>query len=425
MEFSPKKLTAAVIGGVVLLGGALSMSQIVETIDASHVTIIQSPVEGRLDVYTEPGLVGQWFGKVTTYNRRSQFSFSAKKDVGTSADQSVDVTFNDGGHAHISGQVSWEMPVDKKQAARIHKEYGSQQAIEQQLIRPAIERALYLTAPLMSSTESYSARRAEFLAAFEDQARNGIYRTETVQTRQPDPISGVEKTVSITRIVKGADGQPVRQVSSPLADFGIVLLSPTIDGMKYDDTVQKQITQQQQAVAEIQTAQARAREAEQRAITAEKNGQADAATAKWKQETIKAQAVTEAQQAKEVAELNANRDRQVAVTAAERDRQVAELARQAADFTKQTQVLLGEGEAARKKLVMEADGALEKKLEAYVASQRLWADAFANMKTPVVPSVVMGGQLGQGGSAQTMMDMLAVKAAKDLSLDMSTAMPKK
>ena len=66
---------------------------------------------------------------------------------------------------------------------------------------------------------------------------------------------------------------------------------------------------------------------------------------------------------------------------------------------------------------------LNQKLEAWTKAQGFWANAYQNAKQPMVPQIQMGGgdKTAANGvtGAQQMMDMLAVKAAKDLGLDMS------
>lgn len=57
--------------------------------------------------------------------------------------------------------------------------------------------------------------------------------------------------------------------------------------------------------------------------------------------------------------------------------------------------------------------------QAYKDVQGMWADAFANLKTPIVPSVVMGASAGGNTSAQSFMDLLMSKTARDLALDLS------
>jgi hypothetical protein len=173
----------------------------------------------------------------------------------------------------------------------------------------------------------------------------------------------------------------------------------SINSVDYDATVDKQIAAQQNATMQVQTAIAKAKEAEQQAITVEQQGKADAAKAKWEQEVIKAKAVTEAQQQLEVARLNT----------------------QAAEQYKRTQILEGEGDAERKKLSMVANGALEQKLEAWVAVNQAYAEA---MKESIwVPTYVMGGGYGGGGSnssgASDLIQMMMAKTAKDITLDMN------
>ena len=62
--------------------------------------------------------------------------------------------------------------------------------------------------------------------------------------------------------------------------------------MPYEETVEAQIRQQQSITMDVQTAIADAKKAEQRAITVEQQGRANAAEAKWAQEQIKATQVT-------------------------------------------------------------------------------------------------------------------------------------
>lgn len=151
---------------------------------------------------------------------------------------------------------------------------------------------------------------------------------------------------------------------------------------------------------DVQTAIADAKKAEQRTITVSEQGKATAAEAKWKQEAEKAKEVVLAQQKLEVATLDAK----------------------AAEQTKLKEVLLGEGEATRKRLVMEADGALEKKLDAMIRINERYAQAIENYKGDWVPNFVMGSsQAGisnvAGSGAMELIQLLTAKTARDLSVD--------
>ena len=71
---------------------------------------------------------------------------------------------------------------------------------------------------------------------------------------------------------------------------------------------------------------------------------------------------------------------------------------------------------------MEADGALEKKLQAYIEVSKLYASAIKDYKGNWVPGVVMGGGNGThaaGSGVQDLIDLLTIKTARDLGLDLS------
>lgn len=395
-----RKYVLITLGVLFVLAAPIAAVNMWENLDANEIMVIQSPASGELTVFTDPGIKWQGFGKVTRYPRRDQFSFSAAKDVGKPIDESIQTRFNDGGHANISGVVSWEMPLNPDAVIRLHKEFNSFSAIEQQLIRPMIEKVVYNIGPTMSSTESSAEKRPEIPAYMDDQLQNGPYLTETKSVTQKDPLTGQDKTVNLVSIVKGADGKPQRTAPSQLKEYGIKTFPVTINGIKYDPVVEGQITERQKATTQVQIAIATSLKAQQEAKTIEAQGQATAAKAKWDQETVKAKVVTEAQQKLEVATL---------------------AAKEAEQFKKE-QILRGEGEAARKQLVMNADGALDSKLEAYKEVQKVWADAWSKYGGQMVPGVVMGGGAGNQssiGNAQNFVDLMTMKTAKDLSLDMA------
>jgi hypothetical protein len=381
-----------VIAGAIALAALIAIPNLVENQDASDIMVIQS-LDGDLKVFTTPGPHWQGFGKVTTYPRQKQYMFEQAEG----RDTSIKLQFNDGGIAQLHGSVNWEMPLDEESIIKIHKAFNSTEGVESRAVVKMLDAATYLSGPLMSSTESAGERRAELVQVINDQAMRGVYVTQVRTVTQKDPLSGQDKTTNITEIVRNNDGTPKRQQGSVLTEFDIKLQPISIKLLDYDDVVKKQIQDRQKSTTAVQLAKAAALKAEQDAITAEKLGEANAATAKWEQEVIKAKEVTKAQQAYEVATLAAK----------------------TAEQTKREQILLGEGEAERKKLVMNADGALDKKLEAYKEVNGYYANAIAKYQGQWVPGVVMGGTSGNYNGAQALTELLTVKTAKDLSLDLS------
>jgi hypothetical protein len=301
----------------------------------------------------------------------------------------------------------------------IHQTFGSPEAVYKELIRPVMEKSVYLTGPLMSSKESYSEKRSDMINLIEDQAVHGIFQTTPISKEIDDIISGQKKWVTTVDIKKTKDGVILRQEVSPIERFHIHLYNITLNDIGYEPIVNQQISTQQKATMDVQIAITNSRKAEQDKLTAQAQGEAEAVKAKWAQEVQKATAVTMAEKEKKVAETNAERDKSVASTNATQRLEVASLDKQSAEQTKQQQILLGEGESQRRKLVMAADGALAVKLEAFKYVNQMYAQALSGYRGNLVPSIVMGAGGAPTSSVNDLMSLIQAKTAKELSLDLS------
>ena len=369
-------------------------------LDADTVAVVQY-LNGTLELKTSPGPTFCWWGKVTKYPKRDQFWFSAMADQGTPQDQSLPVRFNDNANAMISGSASYEYPINvPAKMIELHTLYGSPQAVAHALVRTVFEKAVYTTGPLMSSKEAAAERRNDLLFYIQDQVVGGAYKTNTVTIQDKDPMTNAPRTRAITQITLNKDGTPAREDESPLTRFLIRTTNLSINKVAFDPTVEAQMQEQQRALQQVQIAIAKAKEAEQAAITAAKNGEAQAATAKWEQEVIKARAVTQAEQQLDVATLE----------------------KKAAEQTKQKDILLGEGESIKRRLIFQADGALSLKLNAMIQMNKDQWDAIAKYPGNWVPTIIMGSD-GKPNSnhngAQALIDMLSVKTAQELGLNIT------
>ena len=415
MSFASK---AKIITGSILLIGVIVIaacsSLIVENVPAGRYVVKQAAISGDLEVWNEPGWHAQNFGDLTYYDISNQLWFSATKDgvaLEGENNKAMPIRFSDGGKAKISGSIRYSLPAGEKLIA-LHRTYRSAQAIHTDLIFPMIQKAITLAGPSMTSKESAAAKRNDLLAIIEDQITYGAYRT-TTEKRVIEDLDGSRKTVDIMVPMKdpNAPNGIARVEESPAAKYGIVFSSFAINDVIYDDDVDAAIRKQYDLEMQIQTSMAAARTAEQDRKTAEAAGEAAKTRAEWAEKTEAAKMI-----------VQADRDKQMAIIQAQKNLEVAELAKKEADELKQAMILKAEGEAkaqelmadARKKL-MEADGALEKKLEAYVEANRVWATAVANIK---LPSVIMSGSETSSNGLE-LIDILKVKLAKDLSLDPS------
>ena len=333
--------------------------------------------------HVTPCVKYQGFGAVTVYKKRSIYEFEAP------------VQFNDGGKGVITGSVQYDVPLDNENLNELHTRFGSMDGIQKQVMEVVTNKVIYMTGPVMSSRESYAEKRNYLIQYIQDQIDNGVYQTRNAQRVDKDQFTGQERTVTFAEIITGADGRPARAEQSVVGEFGIRAFNFSIEQIDYDDTVEKQIQQQQTITMDVQTSVAEALKAQQAKITAEQQGMAAAATAKWEQEVIKARAVTEGESRLAVQTLG-NLE-------AEQYRQ-ATLKRADADAT------------ARQRL-MAADGALAAKLAAYIEVNKNYAIALKEIKVPIVPSTVFGGSAGGNTSVQSFIDLQTLKAAKELGIE--------
>jgi hypothetical protein len=373
--------------GLLFLIFLIFAGRIIESVDNSEIVIIQSAFTGKITIYTTPGPVLQNFGTATHYKKSNQFWFSKNTDEGHGEDQSIKIRFNDGGHAQISGSVRWYMPSDDKAILKVHTDFGSQHAIEQQLIRQVVTKSIYMTGPLMSSKESSAEKRNDLLSYIEDQSINGVYKTKQEDIKIHDELMNTDKTVTVVKIVE-FNNMPVRQEISAIKTYNVSLQGLSLNAIDYDNEVENQIKVQQQAYMQVQTAIANSKKAEQDAITTELQGKASAAKAKWEQEVIKAQAITQAEQQKEVAALEA----QTAILQAQKIRTEAD------------------AEAYKNSKLVTAGLTPQQKAEYEKSTKIGVAEALSKI---VLPSTYMTGVGGGGNNASLLESILGVKLLEE------------
>jgi len=210
---------------VLCIVAALTLgSSLLEEVESGTYQVKQAAMTGNMTAHLTPGLYWQVFGRISVWPKAKTFYFTADTEEGESRDQSIEVRFNDGATASISGSTRIVMPISEVQAIDIITKHGYRiySDLAARLVLPAIRSSLRMSANLMSSRESYSEKRNDFRAWAWDQVLNGVYQTEEETRRVKDPITGKEETKVYKKIKIGKDGEPLRQ-PSPLEGMGITL----------------------------------------------------------------------------------------------------------------------------------------------------------------------------------------------------------
>lgn len=391
---SKNKILGIVIGIFAVVFLCL-LGSIVEDADKSKNYVCQEIWTGNYKVWTDGGLQWQWFGNVREYSKTSQIEFSEleKNDEGYIAsgeNPAASTTFNDKGRGFIVGSFRVVLPTDEQNMMKIQRDFGSEKALINNLVRPTLYKVVTSCGPLMSSLESVSETRTDLIHYITDQLNNGVYKTRSRKVEVVNEITGETEVRTQAEIItdNNAPGSYKRQENSPFSQYGITCGLVSITDIKYDKATQSQIDAQKQANLAVITAKTQATKAAQDAITIEEQGKAAAAKAKWEQEKLKAVAVTKAEQEKEVSRLAAEK----------------------AKFDKEKIIAQGQAEAEANRLKVQAGLTPQEKAEWDYKTAVGVAEALANSKVQWVPQVMMGNSTNS-----TAMDAVGLKMLMDIS----------
>ena len=423
-------MKAAIAGVVVVCVLAIS-PLLIGINDAGHRTVIQYP-NGTLSYKLEPGIYAQWFGNVEIYKDVITFDFDKTQNgEETTLDQpGIAVRYQDGGTGTVFGIARFRLPSTAVDMAKIHKEFRSNDGVAHKIIKNTTEEIMNHTAGLVTSEESYT-DRGTYTQRAKYQLNQGKFATrqkeittveagmefclgDNLTKELKKECHDVKKTKKLIPVIAQKDGVDVT-VQSDLEQYGITVSGFNMVDWGYEDKTLKQISDKREATMAIITSKANAERAKQDAITAEQQGLANVKTAQYEEEVIKQKAVVVAQRVAEVAVIKATQ----LVDVAAQGKLEAKEKQLAAVHYKKEQVLRGQGDGERKRLVLEADGALQQKLATYEKVMGKFATEFGKQKW--VAEVQMGGGsngTNGGNAAMNIIDMLSVKTAKELSLDM-------
>lgn len=389
--------------------------------DNGYRTVVQYPW-GTTYVKFSPGIYLTFFGKETVYKDSGTYTFGisdrASNVVSTIHSSPVEVRYNDGGLGEIHGVYRWILPTDEKTMLELHRTYRSQDGVAGNLVKPTINEALNLTAALMSSEASYAEKRETFKRWSREQAEIGAFATSETTVCEDNPAG--ERECRTVAQINYKDGKVIYGNRSPLQEYGLKTGQYQITKWDYEKRTLQQISDKREQTMKIITAKAEAEAAKQEAVTAEEKGKAAVTKARYEKEVEKVRAVVDAEKQKEIAVIEAVKK----VEVNEQNKLAAEQDKLAAAEEKQASILRGEGDAKARRLKMEADNALEQKLQAWKDVNYRYAQAIEKQKWVPEIQFANGANENSGSTASALIDMFAAKTAKEISLDLSMTPPK-
>lgn len=387
-----RKLIFGIVFGILAVIFLVLLRGILQTNEAGYFQVKQAAVSGKMSVRFEPGTYFQWFGSISEYKNVATVGVGEHKGESSADIEAVDVIFNDGSHAAISALIRVKLPATREGALELKKEYaGGYDHFIRSGIVPIIQNAIKLGANLRSAQDAYTTL-ALFQQAVEDQLKNGIYVTKSdkvVITRS----TGDTEEQKVTAIVYDNEGKALR-MPNRLQQLGCEVLECVVDVPKFDTKVEEMIAKRKDEAMKTELAKQEAIRAQQDALTAEQQGLANVAKAKYEKEVEKVKEVTTAQKEYEVAALNAKKEEE----------------------NKKATILKGQAEAEANRLKVAAGLSPQEAAEWNYKTRVDVAKALSGVNVPSI--IVTGGDSKSGGANP--MDMVGVKMLMDINEKLST-----
>jgi len=294
-------MIVVVISGILLL---IFAKNLFETNDQGMYQVKQAFITGTMTARMVPGTYGQWLAQIETYKATATVGFGAKQEGDISANlDSIPVIFNEGSNAKIAGLIRVQLPNTDSALIYLKKEFvGGYDHFISAGVVPIVQNAVKLGANLRSAQDAYTTL-ALFQQSVQDQLENGIYVTHS-ERKEIVNTTGDTEVRQVTVISVDRAGQPLRQPNR-LQELGCQITSCVIDVPGFDASVTNMIAKRKDEAMKTELAKQAALRAQQDAITAEEQGKANVATAKYVKEVELIEATTKAREKFEVAEFAA------------------------------------------------------------------------------------------------------------------------
>jgi len=427
-----KVVFALITTAVLLLVSTISFFSAVGHNNDQNWQILQS-VGGEVTVIDTAGYYWKGFGTVWTYPRTMEAFYSNHPEENDGRDQSVSVTFNDGGNAKVSAYARVELPTTVEKRRLLHRDFQGNPANIKAAIRAHLVNAVKASGPVMSASENQSSRKAEFNQTVEEQLAKGLFKMRRTEIElsdlteieeigidaQGNKITREKKAkVQATEIVQGPDAQPIVIQVSPLLHYGLGILQFSITDTEYDEQTLKQFSAKKESYLNAEKSKAQRQEEVQQRLMVEEMGRRQIAEIQAVENQKKEKAVIGAQQAAEVAKIDKDR----AVTEGERKVLVAKQSKLEAQTVQETAKIEAETAELRKQATISAAEAQQKAIElgggiseekrvlAEIGAKRDQMVAEALAKIGVPSTLIIGGGEKGGTLTENLLNIALLKS---------------
>jgi SPFH domain / Band 7 family len=375
--------------------------------DAGNRTVVERTT-GEQIVQFAPGIFyAGFFAKEKEWPNQISVTYQEATAELELADNGIEVgqimiRFSDATTANVKGITQFILPADEKEMILIHNTHRTPQSLVVKRLAPYTKECLQSSAQLMSSEKHYGGGRAQMAQDFMDQLKEGVFLLVTEENIVYDSLAGEKKRIYQTEIqVDKKSGIPRRKLSS-IKEYGITVADAAITDVDYEEKVDDKLIKIIDAVTKSSISKQELMTAQQQTLTAK---------AKGEQALVEIEYQQKQEQTKQVVEAETK------VKVAEQDKLQQKIAYEGAILEAKKIKELADAQAYARSRIMQADGALEMKLNAQIEIQKVWADAFSKYTGAIVPQIQTGGTAA-GNGALNFMDIMTAKTAKDFALDL-------
>lgn len=382
----------AVIAVIVLFVSGLIVQQNLGYNSTENWQIHQS-ITGHVSVIDKPGYYLNLFGQVWTYPRFVEYHFTSDSRPESPEDESIRVTFNDGGTAQVDAYVKIKTPSLEPERIQFHQLFRASPLSIRDSIEAHLVNCVKAAGPIMSSTENQASRKAEFNQVVEEMLSAGLYVMERrivvlqdsvianeKQKSTAEAVSGQEapepnepiKVVATEAVIDPTTGRPKIAKASPLTRYGMQVEQFSILDTDYDTKTLEQFAAKKESYLLAEKAKAEQQRAVQEKLRIRAEGESLVEQIRQEGEKEKMKAVVSAEKEAEVAELTKKK----AVTEAQQKVEVAQQEQSEAETRKSIAAIAAETAELNKAAEISAAEAKQKSIEiggALTEAQRLLA----------------------------------------------------
>ncbi|ELR73632.1 hypothetical protein C900_02036 [Fulvivirga imtechensis AK7] len=383
--------------------------------EAGYCYLVQYPT-GKQIAELRPGYHLKWWGEVVPWKKVVTVKFVSSEEkqqdnqTYSGNRTTIPVRFNDAVKADLALSARFRLPEDPELFLKMALEFRNQENLVNGSLIPSCMEIAKNSARLISAQEYIAGRGGELESAVLDQLEKGMYILDAQEMKPelPDSISAlasnriIENRTLIRYDVnkrRNDDGSIMRK-KHPIAEYGIIVSQATVEDVNPEQRFKEMLGKQRDAAAQASIEKERAKQAEYEKQRIIAEGEAEKAKIKVNMEKEQITALITMETEKKREQVNVEKHK---------------LELQSARLKAEEVKVLADAEAYKKHKVMEADGALEMKLQTFEKVHSAYAQAIAG--TQLVPTTYIGGSDQKGTpSAMDFINIATANMAKDLDV---------